>query len=248
MTVLMGFGKVFECMFTGSLMGSGAITFTVMTYAIVNARPPGIVEINPKLLAMLIGCEECEVDSALDYLQQPDPRSRSKDEDGRRLVSEGGFTYRVVNYMKYRSIRDEAERREQNRLSKIRQRERESADSQQSQPRQPESAQAYASASASVSASSPSVQGEVQEREPRKKKVGLSWDVPCPEDVDPELWTEWLGVRKAKRLSPPTERAITKIRNDAEDRGMSLYAALQHCCERGYGGFYPDDDNKRGKR
>lgn len=99
-----------------------------------------------------------------------------------------------------------------------------------------------------LSLSSPSVQGEVQEREPRKKKVGLSWDVPCPEDVDPELWNEWLGVRKAKRLSPPTERAITKIRHDAEDRGMSLYAALQHCCERGHGGFYPDDDNKRGKR
>jgi hypothetical protein len=41
-------------------------------------------------------------DEAIEILQKEDPESTSKEEDGRRLVSTGQNTWRVVNYVRYR--------------------------------------------------------------------------------------------------------------------------------------------------
>jgi hypothetical protein len=49
----------------------------------------------------------------IDKLGQPDASSNSKDEDGRRVIpSTGERGYRIVNYPKYRDIKDEEDRRE----------------------------------------------------------------------------------------------------------------------------------------
>jgi hypothetical protein len=50
---------------------------------------------------------------AINRLMAPDPHSNSKEVEGRRVVpSEGERGYRLVNYLTYRNIRDEAQRRE----------------------------------------------------------------------------------------------------------------------------------------
>lgn len=116
------FGKVFESMFTGSLFGSGPTTFAVWTYAIVNARPPGEVELNPKLLAATLGCSEADVLEALETLCAPDPNSRSADEDGRRLVQEANFLYRIPTWDHYQRVRDHEARKAKWREDKRRQR------------------------------------------------------------------------------------------------------------------------------
>lgn len=91
--------------------------------------------------------DECA--AAIETFLSPDRYSRTPDHEGRRIeVIDGGW--RLLNYEKYRELRDEESRREQNREAKRRQRERESnvsksADSQQCQPR---SAQAEAEAEA----------------------------------------------------------------------------------------------------
>lgn len=109
------YGKAYESMYEGSMVGSGIEVFAVWNYIIAKNRE-GHIEINPKLLAFTLGGTEDQINSALDFLQEPDPESRSKAEGGRRLLKEGQFQYRVVNWEYYQRIKNEADRREYNRL------------------------------------------------------------------------------------------------------------------------------------
>jgi hypothetical protein len=108
------YGKAFESMYSGSMVGSSLNVFAVWNYVIAKMRM-GVVEINPKILAFILGGEEKEIERAIEFLCSPDPKSRSKEEDGRRLVQEGQFQYRVVNWAFYESIKNENDRREYNR-------------------------------------------------------------------------------------------------------------------------------------
>ena len=108
------YGKFFASTFTGSMVGSGCNVFAVWGYCIANGIG-GQVELNPRIMAAVLGASEDEIRSAIEVLCSPDPHSRSGDQDGRRLVQEGAFAYRIVNFEKYRSIRNEEERREYNR-------------------------------------------------------------------------------------------------------------------------------------
>jgi hypothetical protein len=113
-------------MYTGSMVGSGAVIYAVWGYVIANMRPDkkvgAQVELNPKLLAFIIGETEKEITEAIVRLCAKDDRSRTKEEEGRRLVKLGEFDYQVVNGAKYAAIRNEEERREANRLRKAKSR------------------------------------------------------------------------------------------------------------------------------
>lgn len=102
----MSYGKIFESVFTGSLFGSGPTVFAVWAYVIATARPPGVTELNPKLLAACIGTDIADVRSAIELLCAPDPDSRTKDHDGCRLVHLEAMQYQVVSFQKYRDLRD----------------------------------------------------------------------------------------------------------------------------------------------
>lgn len=116
------FGKHYETMYTGSMVGAGALAFAVMGWVIAKQRPSrefgSVVEINPKLLAFIIGEKEEDVEKEVEKMCQPDPHSRSKEEEGRKLVRLEQFNYRVVNGAKYRAMRDEEKRREYDRERK----------------------------------------------------------------------------------------------------------------------------------
>lgn len=117
----MMYGKVFGSLYTGSMIGAGPVPFALMPYVIANSVPDeavgGHVELNPKLLATIFGCSEQAVEEAIEFLCAPDPKSRSPEEGGRRLIRLGPYDYRVVNYAKYKAIKDEEQRREQNRVA-----------------------------------------------------------------------------------------------------------------------------------
>jgi hypothetical protein len=124
--VLPMYGKHFDSMYEGSMIGAGSVVFAVWGYVIANQKPDRVVgsqvDINTKLLAFILGESEKDVEKAVTFLCSPDSKSRSKAEDGRRLMRLGEFTYRVVNGAKYHAIRDEEARREQNREAKRRER------------------------------------------------------------------------------------------------------------------------------
>jgi len=122
------YGKIFESLFTGSLVGAGAHVFAVMSYVIANQKPDrelgSYVELNPRLLAAIIGEEEQRIEGAIKVLCEPDPDTTTLGHQGKRLISVSRFGYQVVNGAKYRGIRDEDERRRQNREAKRREREK----------------------------------------------------------------------------------------------------------------------------
>lgn len=115
-------------MFTGSMRGSGAVVFAVWTYVIAKMRSDktvGVqVELRPDLLSFYIGESEQAVRDAILFLCKPDPDSTCQEEEGRRLVQLGKFSYRVVSGDEYMRIRSEEDLREYQRMAKRRERAR----------------------------------------------------------------------------------------------------------------------------
>lgn len=132
------YGRVFEKMYEGSMAGAGLNVFALWNYILTKARR-GVVEINPKLVAFTLGGETGDlsevikqVEDALEYLQRPDPESRSHLEDGKRIIKEGQFQYRIVNWDDYEKIRQEAENREYNRFAQAKHRQKIQSNSKES--------------------------------------------------------------------------------------------------------------------
>lgn len=105
------FGKYFDSTFTGSMYGAGPDVFAVWGYVIAHARD-GTVELNPRALAPVIGTTVARIQAAVAFLCRPDPHSRNPADDGRRLVREGEYQYRVVSHAVYRALRTADDRRE----------------------------------------------------------------------------------------------------------------------------------------
>ena len=118
------YGKIYESLFTGSLVGAGAEVFAVMAYVIANQKPDrelgSYVELNPVLLATILGESQESVEAAITKLCAPDPNTTTPGKSGKRLIKVSSFGYQVVNGAKYRAIRDEEDRRAQNRAAQQR--------------------------------------------------------------------------------------------------------------------------------
>lgn len=63
--------------------------------------------------------------------------------------------------------------------------------------------------------------------------------LPCPDDVQPDTWADYLAVRKAKK-APMTATALEGVQREADKAGMTLQQALALCCARGWAGFRAD--------
>jgi hypothetical protein len=87
----------------------------------------GYVDIHPRAIAEETGLTVDEVRSAITELESPDAESRSPEEEGRRIMrmdEHRAWGWRVVNHGKYRAIRNEDDRREQNKLAQARHRDK----------------------------------------------------------------------------------------------------------------------------
>lgn len=58
-----------------------------------------------------------------------------------------------------------------------------------------------------------------------------------PSGVCPELWLEYLSIRKRKKGGPVTDRVLTGLYREATKANLSLEAALIICVERGWQSF-----------
>jgi len=127
----MTYGKIFAKLYRGSMVGAGIEVFALMPYIITEGMPDkvhgGYIEMNPVLIAAIFGTTPERIEKAIEYLCSPDPDTTTPGDDGRRLVKLGPFSYRIVNYAHYKAIRNEEERREQNRVAqeKFRQKKKE---------------------------------------------------------------------------------------------------------------------------
>lgn len=196
----MSWGKLFASMYTGSLFGKPALVFAIWTYAIANMRPSKkdaecYVEMNATLLAAMFAATVEAVLEALGVLEAPDPASRTKTDDGRRLVLLEGprhcgpMQYRVVNGAMYRAMRDEEERREQNRNAKRAERERKrGANVSNVSHGQPPSSQAEADA-------------EVRSQKSEEESKAGAQGAPSLRSVSPSASAEPKATRKKRSES-----------------------------------------------
>jgi hypothetical protein len=60
-----------------------------------------------------------------------------------------------------------------------------------------------------------------------------------PEGVTDSVWQDWIKLRKEKRAAV-TQTAVNGIQREANKAGVSLQAALETCCSRGWTGFKAD--------
>ena len=118
------YGKIFASMFKGSLYGrwEAIVTFTVM---IVLADQEGEVDMTPEALAAGTSIPLDIIRRGIEYLEAPDPQSRTPDEEGRRIIrvsDSRDWGWRITNYAHYRAIRTAEERREYFKQHKRKQR------------------------------------------------------------------------------------------------------------------------------
>jgi hypothetical protein len=231
------YGKIFERMFTGTMYGSGPVVFAVWAYVIACSRPPGVVSLNPKLLAATIGCSTEEIKDAIDFLMRPDAESATTDEDGRRLVHVAGLDYHVVSWQKYRDMRDEEERREYQRqwIADKRSRLRSTtADNAQHEPTAIDSDQP---GSTKLDCRQMSTKSTKAEAEAEAVKKGRRYAPPArPKDVAEQTWADWLALRRSKK-APVTATVVAGAEAEAKKAGMSLDVFLREWLLRGSQGL-----------
>lgn len=127
--------KLFSSLYQGTLRGRSD-EILVFTNLLAHADQHGIVDKHYKAIAEETGLSLKRVRTALGNLESPDAESRSPELEGRRIVKMDEhrvWGWKIVNYGKYRAIRNEDDRREQNRMAQERWR---------SKQRKPPSAQA----------------------------------------------------------------------------------------------------------
>ncbi len=99
----------------------------MFTNLLAHSDKEGFVDIHPRAIAEEVGLTVDQVRAALAELESPDEESRTPDEQGKRIVrmdEHRAWGWRVVNHAKYREIKSEEDRREQNRLAQARTREK----------------------------------------------------------------------------------------------------------------------------
>jgi hypothetical protein len=116
------YGKIFASLYQGTLRGR-AHEILVFTNMIACADQTGVVDKHPRAIAEEIGLDIETTRRAIESLEAPDPESRSAEHGGARICKafdNRAWGWQIVNYVKYRSIRSEEDRREQNRLAQER--------------------------------------------------------------------------------------------------------------------------------
>jgi hypothetical protein len=120
------YAKLFSCIYSGSLRGKPH-DLLVFTNLLAHCDYEGVVDRHPRAIADEVGLTVDQVRAALERLESPDPESRSPDHEGRRIVridAHRDWGWRVVNFARYRAMRDEDDRRAQTRAAVSRHRER----------------------------------------------------------------------------------------------------------------------------
>ena len=231
------YAKLFTSIYQGTLRGNshGLLVFTNL---LAHADKDGVADIHPRAIAEEVGLTIDQVRAALVVLESPDDESRSPEEQGRRIVrldEHRAWGWNVVNYVKYRSIRDEDDRREQNRRSQANWRAKRDADNKQSKP------PSAAVSTCHVESANTEAEADTEEKTKTPRKRGaatplVSVDNLVAEGVDQKAAADWLATRKAKGL-PLTPTAWQQTKDQASKAGMSAAEAVQTAAGNAWGGF-----------
>jgi hypothetical protein len=116
-----GFTKLDDGLIFSSILAEDDAVFKVWVLILSRTDGDGVARISPAFLASVTRKTDGEVERCLQVLESPDARSRSLNDDGRRIQRVDGG-YKVLNYSKYRQRADVEDVRAYERERKARQR------------------------------------------------------------------------------------------------------------------------------
>jgi hypothetical protein len=131
------YAKLFASLYQGTLRGKPN-EILVFTNMLAHADREGYVDKHFRAIADEVGISAEDVRAAVGVLESPDNESRSPELEGRRITrvnDHRAWGWKIVNYRKYREIRNDEDRREQNRAAQERWREKQKASVSQRKPR-----------------------------------------------------------------------------------------------------------------
>lgn len=108
------FAKIFTQIFDSSIAENYQARHVFMDLLVL-ADSDGVVDMTDEAIARRTNVPLEQVKAAITQLSEPDERSRTAGEDGRRLLPidpNRSWGWQIVNYHHYRRIRDEEARRE----------------------------------------------------------------------------------------------------------------------------------------
>ena len=185
------------------------------------ANRHGEVDATPSYIALIAGLDLDLVEQAIDRLCEPDPRSRTPDNEGRRLeaLPGRGFGWTILNFGNYREkarLADKSEREVDSGRNAVRLANKKTppltADDRRSPPL--------------TAAERPSD----SYADSNKEKKGA--DAPDPEGLDLEAWKLWQGYRKLKPSSIPlAKRGLAKF-------GADQRAVVEQSVANGWKGLF----------
>jgi len=226
------YGKVFSSMYDGTLATRGPwqalVTFQQM---IVLSDRDGVVDMTSEAIARRTSIPLEIIDAGIAALMQPDPRSRTPAEEGRRIVpleDHRDWGWQIVNHAKYQAMRSAEERREYLRIAQATRREKLKALS--TPVNNVNNASTMSTVSTPTDTNIPAT--AIREEKSRKRSAPLK----IPEDVAEQVWNDWLALRKAKK-APVTETVLEGARKEAGKASMTLEAFLRIWCRRGSQGL-----------
>lgn len=221
------YGKIFDTIYRGTLFGhwEAIVTFQQL---IVLADADGIVDMTPQAIFAHTSIPLEIIEKGLKKLSEPDPYSRTPGEEGRRIVcidEHRPWGWQIVNYLKYKHLKDSDEVREQNRVRAQRFRDKRNATSRDVTP---------------CNEKSRHTDTDINTDTNKRKSNGEGRAVALPDWLPEEPWDAWLEVRKKNR-APNTPRALrlaiaelSKLR----DGGHDPQAVLEQSTMRGWRGVF----------
>lgn len=108
------YARIFQSIYDGTLVEDwrALVTFQQM---LVLCDADGVLDMTPRAISRRTGIPIEHIEAGIHVLESPDPTSRTETEEGRRIVRidpHREWGWRLVNYTKYKEIRNEEDRRE----------------------------------------------------------------------------------------------------------------------------------------
>lgn len=186
-----------------------------------------------------------EAEAAIAAFLSPDPHSRTKDRDGRRVEEiDGGW--QLVNHAKYARVRDEIERREykrlwdrENRPSGHARRAEQSDNSPTVRQQSDESPSSPTAPTPPTPTPTPEEQDQKQGRRAKKAKPALHV-IELPDWIPGDAWAAWVEHRKAIRKPLTFDAAQLSIRELGKfwRAGDSPAAVIEQSILHGWTGLW----------
>lgn len=220
--------KLFASLYQGTLRGHPD-EILVFTNLLAHADQQGIVDKHWRAIADETGLPRERVEAAIKNLEMPDTESRSPENEGRRIIPLDGhrqWGWSIVNYGKYRAIRNEDDRREQNRKAQEKWRSKHLV-SKVSRDKPPSS------------------QAEAEEEEEAIQQISAVPASPetatqisaTPDGLDPVVWQEWVDYR-VKIRKPLKPASIQAAQEALAAFGCDQAAVVKQSIANGYQGLF----------